>query len=317
MDYSAFVDECGGLQAAADRLGITYDAMRLRRSKQRRQAERGALGYKLGLPGFATKSIAAKEGDAWVKQVKAPGEVFELPAGQSIKGVSALVDSEGREVAKWIKTREDMTAASFSVDAIKEALSEIKPRLPIALPPFVQDELLTDYVLGDHHLGLLAWKPEAGESYDTKIGEKLLLSKMDELVQRTPESSTAIFTNLGDFFHSNNSRNRTEASGNQLDVDGRYGKVLQVGLRLAVACLERLLAKHERVIVCWLRGNHDPEISMCASLALWAWFRDEPRIEISFNPSKFFVRQFGRTMLFATHGDALKPEKAALFAACE
>src|SRR6185312_8497649 len=210
-----------------------------------------------------------------------------------------------------------MTAAAFSVDAIKEALSEIKPRLPIALPPFVQEELLTDYVLGDHHLGLLAWKPEAGESYDTKIGEKLLLSKMDELVQRTPESSTAIFTNLGDFFHSNNARNRTEASGNQLDVDGRYGKVLQVGLKLAVACLERLLAKHERVIVCWLRGNHDPEIAMSAALALWAWFRNEPRVEISFNPSKFFVRQFGKTMLFATHGDALKPEKAALFAACE
>ena len=140
---------------------------------------------------------------------------------------------------------------------------------------------------------------------------------MDEMVARTPESGTAIFTNLGDFFHSNNSRGRTEGSNNVVDVDGRYGKVLQVGLVLAVSCIERLLAKHKRVIICWLRGNHDPEVALGAALGIWASFRDEPRVQIDFNPSKFFTHQHGKTMLFATHGDALKPEKAALFAATE
>jgi len=315
-NWTAFVDECGGLQEAADKAGITYDAMRLRRSKQRRRAERGALGYGLGLPGMATRQISAKDGDVWVKQTKAAGEVYELPTGQRIKGVSALVDAEGREVAKWIKSDRDASVAAFSIDSIKEALSSITPRLPIVRPTVSQSALLTDYILGDHHLGLLAWKPETGTSYDLKIGEKLLVDKMDELVGRTQASETAIFTNLGDFFHSNSSKNET-AKGTLVDVDGRYGKVLQVGLKLAVACIERLLAKHEKVIVCWLRGNHDPEIAMAAALALWAWFRNEPRVELNFNPSKFFVHQFGKTMLFKTHGDELKPERAALFAATE
>lgn len=39
MNWSAFVEDCGSLQAAADKEGVSYDAMRLRRSKQRRQED--------------------------------------------------------------------------------------------------------------------------------------------------------------------------------------------------------------------------------------------------------------------------------------
>ena len=312
-DWTAFVDEHGSLQAAADVLGISYDAMRFRRARQRRQAERPP---RLGMPGFATKSVAAKVGDTWVKQTREAGELYAIPAGQRLRGVSALVDAEGREVAKWIKSDRDLTHAVFTVDAIKEALSEITPRELIPAPEIALEDMLTDYVLGDHHLRMLAWKLESGASYDLKIAESLLLAKMEELVSRTTESWTAIFSNLGDFFHANNAQNET-VNGTGVDVDGRYGKGLQIGLRLSVRCIEMMLLKHHRVIINWLLGNHDRETARAAALALWAWFRNEPRVEINFNPSRYFVYQHGKTMLFATHGDALRPEKAALFAATE
>ena len=126
-DWTSFVDKCGGLQEAADKLGISYDAMRFRRARQRRQDER-ASPPRLGMPGFATKSVAAKHGDVWVKQTRESGELYAIPTGQRLKGVSALVDAEGREVAKWIKSDRDATVAAFTVDAIKEALSSITPR---------------------------------------------------------------------------------------------------------------------------------------------------------------------------------------------
>jgi hypothetical protein len=319
MDYSAFVDKCGGLQEAADKLGITYDAMRLRRSKQRRKAERGELGYKPVLPGFAVKSVASKTDDgAWVKQVKAHGEKFEVPAGHAVKGVSALVDGDDLVINKWVKTDRDAQIAETLANVVRASFNDFVSRHePVACPVTSRSELLTRYVVGDHHLGLLAWKPETGDSYDLKIGEKLLRDKMTELVAATPDSRVGLFTNLGDFFHSNNARNRTEKSGAALDVDGRYGKVLQVGIRLATDCIHMLLAKHETVIVEWLIGNHDPEIALSALLALWAWFRDEPRVKIDFNPSKFSVNQHGKVMLVATHGDTLKPNEVAGFSAAK
>ena len=315
-NWTAFVDECGSLQAAADKAGITYDAMRLRRSKQRRRAERGELGYDPVVPSYAIKQISSKKDGAWNKQTRAHGDKFEMPAGQIISGISSLVDEDDRQIIKWIKTKSDATIAAFTIDIIKEALSSLTPRQPAAMPILQLDSLLTDYVVGDHHLGLLSWKPETGTNYDTKIGEKLLLGKMDELVDRTPRSATAIFTNLGDFFHSDSAKNET-CKGTAVDVDGRYGKVLQVGMTLAEACIDRLLAKHSKVIVCWLIGNHDPNVAMGAALGLWMKFRNEPRVEINFNPSKFFIHQFGKVMLFATHGDMMKPRDAALFAATE
>jgi hypothetical protein len=277
------------------------------------------LGFAPTIPGFSIKSIANKAADgSWVKQVKSPGEQFQVPEGHEIRGVSAYVDADGREIAKWIKTHEGAASAKLLADVVRASFNDFVSRYePVAAPTVCNESLLTQYVVGDHHLGLLAWKPEAGESYDLKIGERLLRDKMAELVARTPDSETAIFLNLGDFFHSNNTRNQTEKSGNHLSVDGRYGKVLQVGIKLAVACIEMLLAKHKQVVVWWLLGNHDPEVALSAMLALWAWFRDEPRIEIEFNPSKFCVLQHGETMLAATHGDTLRPAQAAGFAAAK
>jgi hypothetical protein len=66
----------------------------------------GLCGPTQTKPGFVIRSISSKEGDAWVKQVPEPGAPFEVPDGHVVKGVSALVDAEGRTVQQWVKTRE-------------------------------------------------------------------------------------------------------------------------------------------------------------------------------------------------------------------
>src|SRR6185312_1700395 len=303
------VAEHGSHIAAARAVGMTPSNFKRGMARQIAAAERGELGFAPVLPGYQAKQISSKSADgAWVKQTKAPGEVFKPLDSLSIKGRSSLIDGDERVHLQWVLERDKAKDPLALANAIRAAFDGFKPaHLPAAAPAFARGDLLTSYVLGDHHLGLLAWKPESGEHYDLKIGERLLLDKMDELVALTPPSETALFLNLGDFFHSNNARDRTEQSDNLLDVDGRYGKVLQVGIRLAVGCILKLLNKHERVVVAWLRGNHDPEVALGALLALQAWFKDEPRVSLEFNPSKFFAHEFGAVALFATHGDTIKP----------
>lgn len=318
LDYSRLVAEHGSVKAACGATGIRPDNFRRGMARQIAAAERGELGYSPVIPGFAIKEVSSKQDGQWVKQRRAPGEAFEVPDGLSVKGVSALVDGEGRTVQKWVLAREGAKDPLALAGRLRAAFDDFKPHyMPPIAPAAVRADLLTKYVLGDHHLGLLAWKPESGEHYDLKIGEKLLNEKMDELVLLTPPAATAIFENLGDFFHSNNARNRTDQSDNALDVDGRYGKVLEVGIRLAVSCVLKLLRKHDRVVVAWLRGNHDPEVALAAMLALKAWFRDEPRVVLEFNPSKFFAFEFGRVALFATHGDTVKPQELVGFLAAK
>ncbi len=88
-----------------------------------RASERGENGYDPVIPGFAIKQISSQDGDAWIKQVRAPGDVFQVPDGQVVAGVSALVDQSGRELVKWVKTKEG-PRAMLTMEAIKAAFAQ-------------------------------------------------------------------------------------------------------------------------------------------------------------------------------------------------
>lgn len=312
-DFANQVRELGGQYKAAAALGISRPAVQ-RRLRRERKAERGELGFAPVLPGFAIKSTAGKVGDIWVKQTKAHGEVFAMPEGQQLKELSALVDESDRVVLKWVKTKESQ--APIATEAIKAAFAEYTGRAEIVAEPVYCDaELATAYMLADHHLGLLAWKPESGASYDLKIASELLISKMRALVRAAPSSALAVILNLGDFTHADNSSNTTGRSGNALDVDGRYAKILSVGVKLLITVIEEALTKHARVIYRGLPGNHDPHTALALTLALSMFFEGNTRVEIDCDPSKFFCYQHGKTLLTATHGDMLKPQGMALYAA--
>lgn len=297
---------------AAQSLGVSESTLRHRLA---RAAERGLMGYKPVLPGFAVKSVASKEGDAWIKQTKEHGDVFAVPAGHSVKGVSALVDADNRVIQQWVKTRDD-GKQDATREAIEAAFAGYAGRavLPPA-PSYTDDDLLTVYPIVDLHLGLYAWGRETGADYDLKIAADLLRRSVANLVARSANSRTALVLDLGDYFHADDSRNQTKRSGNPLDVDSRYARVLQVGVELAVECIELALQKHERVTYRKLPGNHDDETSLMLAIALAAWFRDNPRVTVDTDPGRFFVHRFGKVMISATHGDMLKMGDMAGFMA--
>lgn len=306
----AALKAAGNKAAAARLLGIPANTYNNRINAA---AERGMLGTDPVLPGFAIKSIASKEGDSWVKQTKEPGEVFEVPAGHVVKGISALLNSEERIIQQWVKTREDDTPVL--ADAIKAALEAYEPAPLLPAPVYTNDELLTVYPIADLHLGMFSWAKETGADYDIKIASALLRSSMSNLVARSANSKQAVVLDLGDYFHADNSRNQTARSGNPLDVDSRYAKVVQMGFELVIQCIELALQKHDFVEYRKLPGNHDDETSLMLAVAVAAHFRANERVSVDTSPGRFYMRQHGACMIAATHGDQLKMGDMAGFAA--
>jgi NADPH:quinone reductase-like Zn-dependent oxidoreductase len=105
---------------------------------------------------------------------------------------------------------------------------------------------------------LLTWEKEVGVNFNLELAEQITFAAVDRLVSMSPPSGTAILLNLGDMFHADNANNRTPASGNQLDVDGRFEKIATTGILAMVRCVQRMLERHALVIVRINKGNHDP-----------------------------------------------------------
>lgn len=275
-------------------------------------ARRGMLGTKPILPGFEISRASAELDEAgnvhrqWVTQKPERGGPFTLPEGHVVKGVSALLDADGRVAAQWVKTREGIEPLDV-VEALKSGLESYSgPKKPSAAPRGCNDDLLTLLPLADWHLGLYTWRREVGENWDLNIAEQLYTETIEDLMSRTPRAGTAIVLGGGDLVHSDNFDNRTARSGNSLDVDGRYPKVVETAGRMVVRTVDTCLRTHAHVVARILPGNHDEHTSVAIAYFLSAWFRHEPRVTVDTDPSLFFWHRFGKVFLGATHGHTVK-----------
>jgi hypothetical protein len=230
------------------------------------------------------------------------------PDGFHVRGVSTLYDSDGNVRGQWVKTqkdREEQTAALL--EAIKSAMADALPVGPIAAPAIEAANLLTVYPMGDPHIGMYAWAAETGADFDLEIAERNLTEAMVRLVMSSPPSSQALIVNVGDFFHADNTLNRTMRSGHALDVDTRWAKVLRIGIRAMRTCIEQALCKHTTVRVINEIGNHDDHTSQVLTLALQMAYEQNPRVSFDDSPAKFHYHVFGQNLIGVTHGDTVKP----------
>lgn len=314
---AAYAAHGGNQVRMADELGIARSTLQ---SRLKRLARQGYLGTKPVMPGFEvtkTTAVLDRSGQPVREYVQQKPEQdragFNLPDGHIIKGVSAYLDGNGGVVGQWIKTREGNSPVLG--DAIRAAFEQYAPAPLLPSPEYTNSDLLTVYPIADLHLGMFSWAKETGADYDLKIAAGLLKSSMNSLVARSANSKEAVVLDLGDYFHSDNSRNQTARSGNPLDVDTRYAKVVQLGFELVIQCIELALQKHDFVEYRKTPGNHDEETSLMLAVAVAAHFRANDRVTVDTSPSRFYMRQHGACMITATHGDMLKMGDMAGFVA--
>jgi hypothetical protein len=139
--------EHGTLKKAAAALGVKKSALS---ESLRRAAEAGLLGTEPVLPGFRISKISNTPSGTFIQQTQERGEKFAVPTGHVVKGVSALVDAEGRVIQQWQKTAVDAVERAAAMRAAVEAFKEDLPRAePVARPQKTHADLLNFYAVTD------------------------------------------------------------------------------------------------------------------------------------------------------------------------
>jgi hypothetical protein len=228
--------------------------------------------------------------------------------GFNVKGTSTLYDKDGNPKIQWVKTYAKGQSPAEIADGFNEYLADFKPMV-YNRPSSVEEDLLVVYPMGDPHIGMYAEEDISGDNSNLEIACSDLRKATQYLVERSPNAKTAIILNLGDFFHSDNSSNRTARAGNALDVDGMWSNILKTGIDLMCELVTSALGKHENVIVKNIIGNHDDHSSIFIGLALNKYFRNEPRVSVDLSACKYWYYQFGSVLIGSTHGDTAKPTK--------
>jgi hypothetical protein len=280
------------------------------RNRLKIAAQRGMmLDVAPAMPGFRVSRVNEGPNGRSVEQKPEHGPMFEMPPGHVLKGVSALVDEDGREIVKWYKTKEGQFDPTQLVAWIKDAYKDVRPARTIKAPPAVRADLLTLVPCADWHIGMFAWGKEVGQNWDLKIAERTIGAAIEDVILRSPPSAEAIVLGGGDLMHADNKENQTAKSGNALEVDGRWPKVLQAAGRLAVRTIDAARRRHKHVIVRILPGNHDEHSAIAIAYFLLAYYRNDKRVTVDVDPSLFFWHRFGRVLIGATHGHTVKIAK--------
>ena len=237
------------------------------------------------------------------------GALQPVPDGYVAKGTSTLYRPDGSIVQQWVKTTRDQERMRELQQAAFDAMASELPRIPPrkAKGSF-RNDLMTVYPIGDPHVGMYSWREETGEDWDLSIAERVHCAAMDELVHAAPATETALIVNLGDLFHYDSMAAVTPRSGHMLDADGRYAKMVAVGVKIMRQCIESALAKHKRVHVINAPGNHDETGALWLSITLANVYERERRVTVDTNPSLFAYHRFGKVLIGVHHGHSCKPD---------
>ncbi len=290
----------GTQNAAAIALGIARGTLQNRLKVASRY---GLNGFEPVPEGFEISQISHGPNGDFVK-MRPEGAVTVPPVGLTLKGASVL-SRDGREVIRWDKYGVGPDDNSLA-DAVRAAFDDFETEYTTHPLVETRDDTVAVYPVADAHLGLLAWKEETGEDYDLTIARDVLTAAFDQLVAATPASSHALILGLGDLAHVDNYENRTDRSGNALDTDSRYPKILRESVRLIRYLIDLALTKHETVEVRLLSGNHDSRTAIAVALALSLGYEKNPRVIVDDSPAYIWFRRFGKVLIGATHGDRAK-----------
>lgn len=275
-------------QAAADALGIPVSTLRSRLNKAAR------LGIAPGhfehgvAPGYAMGKVTVQRGP--------DGQVERTWERQS-PDQSHILDMLHHAV-------EAMSAKVNPTKAIKKSITNH------------QDNLLTLYTFTDYHVGMLAWHKEGGADWDLDIAERTGIKAMAAMAAGAPPSARAIVNIQGDFLHWDGLTAITPQHGHVLDADGRFGKVVDVAIRLIRQLVAEALAKHAHVTLLICEGNHDLASSLWLRKLFAVLYENEPRITVHASELPYYAIEHGNTLLGFHHGHLRKNEQLpALFAA--
>ena len=287
------VNYYGTLQAAADALGISKTAVA--QSIQILKRNSALRGY-------------APQNDM----------IRVVPDGFKVKGVSTYYNAEGKASGQWVKSSADEERRAQIIKDTFEAMAQELPKVSPSKAPNVHvDQLCNLFVMTDCHVGMLAWHREGGEDWDLKIAEDVLTGCFEQMVVSSPQASTCIVAQLGDWLHFDGMQAVTPTSHHVLDADGRFSKIIEVSVRILRQLIDFCLKRHNKVVVLMAEGNHDMVSSIWLRIMFKSLYENETRIEVIDSELPYYVYQHGNTMIGFHHGHLKKNDQLPLLFASQ
>lgn len=236
----------------------------------------------------------------------------EAAPGFTTKRVSTMYGGDGSIKAQWHIQQPEYVAIAEQLEDIKRALCEELPTYPATSSPSDTDkQLMNAIVIGDPHLDMLAYDREVGKNWDSEIAEQQHATAIENLIDRAPKATLGALYIMGDSLHRDSMKAVTPGSGNVVDVDGRVSRSIDTAVRLFRRSVDKMLARHDQVMVCWIRGNHSETLELAMSKMMAIVYENEPRVTVLDNTSKHIPYRFGANFLLATHGDRLSDQRKA------
>jgi hypothetical protein len=270
----------------------------------------------LGIPRTTMSTRLAK----MAREGHAPGHFDHgVAPGFRMAKVTVQRGPEGTVERTWERQSPDDEARQAAMEAAYAAMAAELPRLdPFADPHRpTQADLATVYTLTDCHVGMLAWHKEGGADWDLAIAERTLTGCFRQMVDSAPASELGVVNQLGDWLHFDGLAAVTPSSGHLLDADGRFGKIVEASIRILRRIIDMALAKHQRVHVLMVEGNHDLASSVWLRKMFAALYENEPRVTVDDTELPYYALRFGQTMLAFHHGHLKKNDQLPLLFASQ
>lgn len=249
-------------------------------------------------------------------KAKPPFAPVALPEGCHAPLSTVHYDSEGNVIEEWRRIMPGQEALIRLADKLAEKVKGKAPRLGKG-PRTATADLLQETVVSDPHIGMYAWPDETGHfAYDCKTATQTVLAAVEDACTRAKPAVHVLVFN-GDILHADSRRNQTELSGNVLDVDTRWSKVLEHAEAIMVDAVRLAAEQAEEVRVVVNPGNHDWHTAHALGRILAAYWRNEPRISVIHHARPRKPMIWGRNLLVWAHGDKVKPKDWAGVIAAE
>lgn len=218
------------------------------------------------------------------------------------------IDSMKRELDMYRKKDYAMQKLAARIEDYFENFAKTYKRPHVKKLVDTKSDRMLEVSIVDLHLSKMAWAPETGENYDSKIAESRFMQVIYDVIQRTRDRKweKIIFPIGNDFFNFDNVLGAT-TKGTIQDNDSRLHKMYYVGTELIVKAIDLLHHELKSPVFAFLvPGNHDSLISFFLTHFVWGWFRNNPNITVDSNPMTRKYVEFGKNLIGFTHLDKEK-----------
>lgn len=262
----------------------------------------------LGLPRSTVRHtitrIEARGQAPWLSNAQTPDHM-------ACTKTTVQYNGEGKVIQEWKRLTPRLDALTDVVDGLCERVKG-KGKAGACKPAITPTGHLFELCLYDAHVGMYADERETlDENYDCDIASKRLVDTAAGLLTRANRPDKIVVVFGGDMLHSDNRSNKTELSGNTLDVDTRYQRVVSYVIAACrdVVALAAKCAPEVDVVV--LRGNHSWHSEVWLAQVLDAYYANCPNVTIDMTRAPRTKMVWGQNLIVWAHGDRIAANKWA------